>query len=182
MNLEERCLTSETIYDGCLLHVRKDDILLPDGGTSVREYIKLGHAVCMVPLTDDDEVLMERQYRYAVGQVIREIPAGKIDDPAEDPLEAAKRELREETGAEAAQWYDLGVFLPAVAYCTETIHMYACKGLTFGERELDEGEFIDVYRMPLEELVDEILAGKLVDSKTQAAILRIWAMRQKGLL
>ena len=100
MNLEERCISSENIYDGCLLHVRRDEIGLPDGGQSVREYIRLGRAVCIVPLTDDGRVILEHQYRYAVGRVITELPAGKLDTAEEDPLEGAKRELREETGAD----------------------------------------------------------------------------------
>ena len=99
MNLEERCITSENIYDGCLLHVRRDEIGLPDGGRSVREYTRMGRAVCIVPLTDDSRVILEHQYRYAVGRVMTELPAGKLDTAEEDPLEGAKRELREETGA-----------------------------------------------------------------------------------
>lgn len=182
MNLEERCVTSENIYDGCLLHVRRDEIGLPNGGQSVREYIRLGRAVCIVPLTDDGRVILEHQYRYAVGRVVTELPAGKLDTPEEDPLEGAKRELREETGAEAREWIPLGEFLPAVAYSTETIYMYAAKGLTFGEQDMDEDEFLEVFSLPLEEIADEVLAGRIPDAKTQTAILRAYVMRQRGLL
>jgi len=170
------------MYDGCLLHVRRDEVALPNGAVSVREYFCHGGAVCVVPLTDDGKVLMERQYRYAVGQVITEIPAGKLDSPGEDPLEAAKRELREETGAGAAEWIPMGVFLPAVAYSTETIHMFAAKGLTYGAQDMDPDEFLEVFAAPLEELAEDVLAGRIPDSKTQAAILRAYLMRQRGLL
>ena len=182
MNLEERCITSETIYDGCLLHVRRDEIGLPDGGRSVREYTRMGRAVCIVPLTDDGRVILEHQYRYAVGRVMTELPAGKLDTAEEDPLEGAKRELREETGAEAREWIPLGEFLPAVAYSSETIFLFAAKGLTFGEQDMDEDEFLEVFSLPLEEIADAVLAGHIPDAKTQAAVMRAYVMHQRGLL
>jgi len=182
MNLEERCLHSESVYQGCLIRAYRDDVSLPDGGTSVREYMRHDGAVCILPLTDDGTVLLEHQYRYAVEQVLTEIPAGKLDGPDEDPLEAAKRELREETGAEAEEWFELGAFLPAPAYSSEKIYMYAAKGLTFGKQDMDEDEFLEVFEVPLENLVEDVLAGRIPDIKTQAAALRVWAMRQKGLL
>ena len=182
MNLEERCITSETIYDGCLLHVRRDEIGLPDGGRSVREYTRMGRAVCIVPLTDDGRFILEHQYRYAVGRVMTELPAGKLDTAEEDPLEGAKRELREETGAEAREWIPLGEFLPAVAYSSETIFLFAAKGLTFGEQDMDEDEFLEVFSLPLEEIADAVLAGHIPDAKTQAAVMRAYVMHQRGLL
>ena len=182
MNLEERCITSETIYDGCLLHVRRDEIGLPDGGRSVREYTRMGRAVCIVPLTDDGRVILEHQYRYAVGRVMTELPAGKLDTAEEDPLEGAKRELREETGAEAREWIPLGEFLPAVAYSSETIYLFAAKGLTFGEQDMDEDEFLEVFSLSLEEITGEVLAGHIPDAKTQAAVMRAYVMHQRGLL
>lgn len=180
MDLTERCLRSEAKYDGCLLHVRRDEVCLPNGEASVREYFRHDGAVCVVPLTDDGKVVMERQYRYAVGQVITEIPAGKLDTPDEDPLEAAKRELREETGATAREWVPLGLFLPAVAYSTEKIYMFAAKGLSFGEQDMDPDEFLEVFTVPLEEMTEAVMAGKIPDSKTQAAILRVYLLRQRG--
>ena len=171
MNLEERCITSENIYDGCLLHVRRDEIGLPDGGRSVREYTRMGRAVCIVPLTDDGRVILEHQYRYAVGRVMTELPAGKLDTAEEDPLEGAKRELREETGAEAREWIPLGEFLPAVAYSSETIYLFAAKGLTFGEQDMDEDEFLDLVRIPLEEAVARIMRGEIRDGKTICGLL-----------
>ena len=128
------------------------------------------------------EKLLERQYRYPLREVITEIPAGKLDAPDEDPLEAAQRELREETGATAAEWHALGLFCPVGAYSTERIQMYLARGLTFGERELDEDEFLNVFRMPLDELVDKVLAGEIPDAKTQAAALRAKLMLERGLI
>ena len=182
MNLKETTISTQAVYDGCLLHIRRDEVRLPDGNTSVREYNCHDGAVCIVPLTDDGRVLMERQYRYATGEVITEIPAGKLDTPDEDPLEAAKRELREETGATAREWIPLGLFYPAVAYCTEKIHMFAAKGLQFGETDMDEDEFLETVLQPLDALVDEVLAGRIPDAKTQAGLLRVCLMRQRGLL
>ena len=111
-----------------------------------------------------------------------ESPAGKLDYIGEDPHEAALRELREETGAVAQELIPLGVFYPACAYSTEAIHMFIARGLSFGERELDEDEFLNVFRMPLQELVEKVLAGEIPDAKTQSAALRVWGMQQKGLL
>lgn len=182
MNLEERCIRSESVYQGCLIRAYRDEVSLPDGGESVREYMRHNGAVCILPLTADGKVLLEHQYRYAVGKVLTEIPAGKLDSAEEDPLEAAKRELREETGAEAATWIELGSFLPAPAYSNERIWMFAAKDLSFGSQDMDEDEFLEVFEMPLEELVEEVLAGWIPDIKTQAAALRVFAMRQRGLI
>ena len=181
-HLEETTLHSEAKYDGDLLHIRRDTVQLPNGKTSTREYnIHLG-AVCILPLLGNGDVLLERQYRYPLRQVMTEIPAGKLDTADEDPLEAAKRELREETGATAAEWHALGLFCPVGAYSTERIQMYLARGLTFGARELDEDEFLNVFRMTLDELVDKVLAGEIPDAKTQAAALRAKLMLERGML
>ena len=137
-HLEETQLSSEAKYDGTLLHIRRDTVRLPDGKTATREYNIHNGAVCIIPLLENGEVLLERQYRYPLREVITEIPAGKLDAPDEDPLEAAQRELREETGATAAEWHALGLFCPVGAYSTERIQMYLARGLTFGERERRE--------------------------------------------
>ena len=181
-HLEETQLNSEAKYDGTLLHIRRDTVRLPNGQTATREYNIHNGAVCIIPLLENGEVLLERQYRYPLREVITEIPAGKLDAPDEDPLEAAQRELREETGATAAEWHALGLFCPVGAYSTERIQMYLARGLTFGERELDEDEFLNVFRMPLDELVDKVLAGEIPDAKTQAAALRAKLMLERGLI
>ena len=181
-NLTEVELSSEAKYDGDLLHIRRDTVRLPNGKTATREYNIHYGAVCVIPLLENGDVLLERQYRYPLRQVMTEIPAGKLDTADEDPLEAAQRELREETGATAAEWHALGLFCPVGAYSTERIQMYLARGLTFGERELDEDEFLNVFRMPLDELVDKVLAGEIPDAKTQAAALRAKLMLERGMI
>ena len=114
--------------------------------------------------------------------VLIEIPAGKLDSKTEDPQEAAKRELLEETGAVAGELIELGLFLPACAYSDEAIHMYAAKNITFREQKLDEDEFLNVFTMPLEQAVSEVLTGKIPDAKTQTALLKVWLLHQKGKL
>ena len=115
---------------------------------------------------------MERQYRYPFDTVITEIPAGKLDSKQEDRLSAAKRELREETGLTADQWTDLGAFYPAAAYSDEYITMFLAQGLHQGEQQLDPDEFLDVFRVPLEDLVQDVMDGKIPDAKTQTALLK----------
>ena len=150
MELEEKTVSSRLIFDGKVVHLYKDTVRLPDGAESVREYVKHIGAVCILPLTDDGEVILERQYRYAVRQILTEIPAGKLDAPGEDPLEAAKRELREETGATAREMIPLGDYYGSPAILGERIRMFLARGLTFGETEFDEDEFLEVFRLPLD--------------------------------
>ena len=172
IDLRERMISSREIFDGKILHVFEDTVRLPNGLTATREYLRHVGAVCVVPLLEDGSVLIERQFRYPIGRVVTEIPAGKLDAPDEDRLAAAQRELREETGASAASWRSLGLFQPACAYSDETIEMFLAKGLTFGEQELDADEFLQLSRVPLDELVQDILDGRILDAKTQTAILK----------
>lgn len=176
MELTEKTLSSELIFDGVVVHLYRDTVELPNGGTSVREIIRHMGAVCVVPLTDDGDVLLERQYRYAVDQILTEIPAGKLDTPDEDWAEAALRELREETGAIPRELIDMGDYYGSPAIMGERIRMFLARGLTFGERCLDDDEFLDVFRLPLHEAVSQVLEGKITDGKTQVGILRAAAM------
>ena len=169
--LFEETLSSEKIYDGVLLHVRRDEIRLPNGNTTVREWLHQGQAVCVVPVTDDGNVIMERQFRYPLGRVITEIPAGKLES-GEDPLEGIKRELEEETGIIADKWISLGEYEPAAAYTSEHIYMYMATGLHQKERHLDDDEFLNVFEAPLKDLVQDIMDGKISDGKTVSAILK----------
>ena len=182
MDLTERTIDSREVFRGRIIRVRQDTVRLPNGAEASRELIRHVGAVCVVPLTAGGEVLIERQFRYPMGEVITEIPAGKLDYIGEDPASAALRELREETGAVAGELIPLGRFYPTCAYSTEVIHMYLARQLTFGERELDEDEFLNVFRLPLRELVDRVLRGEIPDAKTQAAALRVWCMLQEGKL
>ena len=170
--LGEKTISSECVFDGCILHVIKDNVALPNGNEATREVIRHIGAVCVVPVTDDGQVVMERQYRYPIDTVISEIPAGKLDSKDEDRLEAAKRELKEETGYSADKWVDMGIYYPAAAYSDERITMYLATGLHKGEQKLDEDESLNVEIIPIENLVDDIMSGRITDGKTQVAILK----------
>ncbi len=173
--LIEKQISSKNVFDGVLLHVYKDDIELPNGNNAVREYIKHQGAVCVVPVTDEMEVIAVKQYRYPIGRVTIEIPAGKLD-AGEEPLTAAKRELSEETGVECADIEYIGGLYPSVAYTDEIIHMYVAKNLVFGQAHTDDDEFLNVVKIPLKDFVDMVMDGKIQDSKTMAAILKVGRM------
>ncbi len=179
--LGERKVDSKEIFDGVILHVFRDSVRLPNGDITGREVIRHVGAVCVIPVTDDGMVYVERQYRYPVDSVITEIPAGKLDSPEEDRLSAAKRELIEETGITADSWLDLGDFYSAAAYSDEKITMYLARGLHRGEQHLDIGEFLNVVQVPLEELLQDVMDGKIPDGKTQMAILKAAKAIEMGL-
>lgn len=170
-DLEEKKISSKSVFDGHLLHVKCDKVYMPNGNIKTREYFNHPGAACIVALTDDNEIIIERQFRYPFHTIITEIPAGKLD-PEEDPLVAAKRELKEETGFVADEWTYLGDFYPSVAYTDEIIRMYLARGLHQEERCLDEDEFLNVERLPFNEFLKQIIAGEIKDGKTQAAVLK----------
>ena len=170
--LSEKKISSEEIFDGIILHVVRDTVELSNGNSTIREVIRHIGAVCVIPVTENNEVIVERQYRYPLDKVILEIPAGKLDAPDEDRLSAVKRELMEETGYTADEWTEIGDFHPAPAYSDEYITMYLARGLHKGAQDLDRDEFLDVHTVPLRELVDEVMAGNISDAKTQVCILK----------
>ena len=176
--LHEMRLDSKEIFDGVVLHVFNDTVSLPDGKKAPRELIRHVGAVCIIPVTDQNEVIVERQYRYPVGQVLREIPAGKLNSKSEDRLEAAKRELKEETGITADRWTDLGLFYPAPAYSDEAITLFLAEGLHEGAQQLDDDEFLYVDKVPLADLVRDATEGRIADAKTQIAVLRAAHIKQ----
>ncbi len=178
-SFEEKQVSSELIFDGKVLHVYKDDITLPDGRPAFREYVRHIGAVCVVPLTKEGEVVCVRQYRYPEAAVMLEIPAGKLDAKTEDPWDAVRRELREETGAVAEKLTYLGKFYSSPAILDECIHMFLAEGLCFGDTDFDDDEFIEIVRIPLDELVDTIMKGEVPDGKTQAAVLRTAHLLEK---
>ena len=161
-----------SIFNGVILHVQRDTVRLPNGSETIREVIRHIGAVCVIPVLENGDVVMERQYRYPLDRVILEIPAGKLDAADEDRFSAIQRELREETGYTADEWTVLGDFHPAPAYSDEFITMYMARGLRKGDRHLDEDEFLDVYTVPLKDLVEDVMAGRISDAKTQVCILK----------
>ncbi|MCA1327069.1 NUDIX domain-containing protein [Herbaspirillum sp. alder98] len=164
-HLKETKKDGQQVYDGHFLKVQCDTVILPDGKESIREYIKHPGAVTVLPVFDDGTVLMERQFRYPLNRVFIEFPAGKID-PGEDELACAKRELLEETGYTATDWQHICTIHNAIAYADERLELYVARGLKEGPRQLDEGEFLDIYRAPLSELIEQVRSGQITDVKT----------------
>ncbi len=181
MDLFEKQLSSEYFYRGKIINMRRDLALLPDGSEAYREVVEHPGGVCVAALTEEREVIFVRQFRYPYFEEVLEIPAGKRD-PGEDPLTCGARELREETGAVAERYIDLGRMYPTPGYTNEVIYMYAATGLTFGEQELDCDEFLSVRRVPLAEAVEMVMSGALPDAKTQAAIMKLNYLSEKGLI
>ena len=166
--------SSELIYDGRVLHLYRDEIILPNGSEGIREYCNHNGGVCVLPLTDDGDVILVKQYRYAHRKCTLEIPAGKLEKgEREDIRSAALRELREETGAECRELIYLGEMYPSPALLSEVIYMFFARGLTFGERDLDDDEFLECERVSLERMLEMIDEGLLPDAKTQIAALRV---------
>ena len=177
--VKEKKLSSNLIFDGKILHLHLDDVLLQNGNTSTREYCTHNGAVCVIPITSDGKVICVRQYRYAIDKFLLEIPAGKLDSVDEIPEDAAKRELKEETGATSAKLSFLGLYYGSPAILNEKIYMYLAEDLSFGDCDPDEDEFLEIIKIPLEELVEMVLRGEIEDGKTQSAVLRAYTMISK---
>lgn len=171
-NLTEHELTSRAVYDGRLLHVREDRVLLPNGKEATREYIVHPGAVVVVPLLADGTILMVRQFRYPLRREFYELPAGKID-PGEDPLVCGQRELLEETGFIADTWHSLTTIHPCIGYSDERILIYVAQGLSERGHQRDEDEFLDNVLMPLSEAMDWVREGRISDVKTMVGLF--WA-------
>ena len=171
MHLEEKTISSETIYEGVIFTVRKDSAELEDGSVARRDIIRHPGAVCVVPLTDSGEVLLVRQYRYPFHEITCEIPAGKLNY-GENHAECGKRELLEETGFTCSEYIYLGEMYPTPAYNSEITHMYLAKGLEYKKQNLDDDEFLDVIKVPLEKAVEMVMKNELKDGKTQLVILK----------
>jgi ADP-ribose pyrophosphatase len=176
-HLRETWVSTELVQQGHFLQWRRDRVLLPDGKEALREYVVHPGAVMIIPLLPDGRLLMERQFRYAVGMTMIEFPAGKLD-PNEAPMVCAQRELLEETGYTATRWARAGVMHPVIGYATEVIEIWFADGLTAGERHLDEGEFLDIYAASQDELEAQFLAGQLTDVKTIVGMMWLRQVRE----
>ena len=172
MDITEKRLSRREIYRGRVLNMFVDTVRLPNGKEAERELCEHIGAVAIVAVTDDGRVVMEKQYRHPHERIFLEIPAGKLDSKNEDHLLAAKRELREETGAVADEMIYIGEIDTTPALMDERIFLYLAKGLRFGERELDEDEFIEVELIPIEELVGMVMSGEIKDAKSAIGILK----------
>lgn len=171
MDLTETPLTSETVYDGKLLHVLRDEVRLPDGGTSHREWIAHPGAAAVVPLYEDGTTVLIRQFRYGPRREFLEVPAGKLDRPDEPPEALAARELEEEVGLIAETYTRLGETYPCIGYSDEVIHLFLAEGLSDGTAGADDDEFVEPVRMPLAEAVAMARRGEIHDAKSTVALL-----------
>lgn len=172
MNLKEKTKNSKLIYDGHVLHVYKDNVILPNDEDGIREVIRHVGAVGIVAINKNNEIIMERQFRYPLDREVIEIPAGKLDSKSEDRLEAAKREFKEETGYTATNWISLGEYAPAAAYTDEIISLYLASGLEKGKQNFDDDEFLEIFWLPIEEAYKQCIDSTISDGKTIAAITR----------
>ena len=179
MELTEKTVEKQVVFEGVIVTVRRDKAELPNGRIVGREVVEHPGGVCVAPLTDEGELIFVRQFRYPYKEVVLELPAGKRDRNGEDPLTCGKRELLEETGATAAEYRYLGPLYPTPGYCDEVIHLYLAKGLTFGDACPDEDEFVEVERIPLEEAVQMVLRNEIPDANTQVAIMKTYLLLQK---
>ena len=173
--LKEEKIDGEALFDGVVVHLERDRVRLPNGHEGVREVIRHVGAVCVIPVLENGDVIVERQFRYPHGKVLLEIPAGKLDTKSEDPLAAAKRELFEETGYVAGQYTLLGELYTTPAFVDEVIRMYLAEGLSLadGKQHLDEDEFLTVERIHIDTLCDMVMRGEIPDAKTQVAVLKV---------
>lgn len=182
IKLEEKKLTSELIFDGKVVHLYKDTVELPNGESATREIIRHIGAVAVLPIDKDGNAIFVKQFRYPFSEVLLEIPAGKLDSKDEDYVEAALRELKEETGVSCGSLSYIGDLYPSVAILDEVIHMYCAQDLSYGESAPDDDEFLNVVTLPLEKAYEMVLSGEIKDSKTQVAILKTKALKENGRL
>lgn len=171
MDLTEKTIRREDKFQGRILSVHVDTVLLPNGNTSTREVVDHVDGVAVLPLDERNNVLTVTQYRYVFGRTLLEIPAGKLD-PGEDPVTGALRELKEETGAVPDTFLPLGRIIPAPGCYGEVLHLFLAKGLHMEEQHLDPDEFLNVERIPFSEMVHRCLNGEIEDAKTVAAVLK----------
>lgn len=179
MNLEEKTLDNSVVYDGKIIKLVLKDVLLPNGKTAKREVVAHSGGVGVIALTENNEILLVKQFRSPYEKVVTEIPAGK-KEAGEDPLECGKRELLEETGFIAKEFCSLGELLPSPGYCGEIIYLFLATGLTKANQNLDEDEFLTFEKVDFDKAVSMVLSGEISDSKTQVAILKTALLKTSG--
>ena len=179
MRLSEKTIASKTIYEGKILQVTLDDIELPDGKRSKREVVNHPGGVAVAALDEKNNLLFVKQFRYPYKEIVLELPAGKLEKGM-SPLENGKRELLEETGAVGYSYISLGQVYPSPGYTTEIIHLYACKIESLGESRPDEGEFLNLEKLPLDKAVEMVLYNRIPDAKTQIAVLKTAMLLNSG--
>lgn len=179
MELTEKTLSSKSVFDGRILHITLDEIELPNGKKSRREVVNHPGGVTVAALDDENNLLFVRQFRYPYKEVVLELPAGKLEKGS-TPLENGKRELMEETGAEGYSYISLGQLYPSPGYTSEIIHLYACKVKSQGSSNPDDGEFLNVEKIPLDKAVEMVLNNQIPDAKTQVAVLKTAMLIKSG--
>ena len=181
MELKEEMVSQETVYQGIIVNVRRDKAKLPDGRLTNREVVEHPGGVAIFAMDDQDRVALVRQYRYPMGEIVLELPAGKLEK-GEDPFAAAKRELEEECGLTADNYISLGEFYPTVGYDTEVIYTWVATGLHETKMHLDADEFLTPDRVPLEKAYQMVMSGEIKDGKTIAGVLKLKALVDEGRL
>ncbi|MCR4889840.1 MAG: NUDIX hydrolase [Ruminococcus sp.] len=171
MHLDEKTLKSETIYEGPIFTITHDTVELENGNEAIRDVLIHHGGVCVIPVTENNEILMVKQFRYPFRTVTLEVPAGKLEK-GEDHAECGKRELLEETGCTCEEYTYLGEMFPTPAYNTEITYMYMARGLSYEKQSLDPDEFLDVVKVPIAEAVEKVMDGTIRDGKTQIVILK----------
>lgn len=177
-DLTEKTLKRNEIYSGRIIRVRSDEVLLPDGSRGQREVVEHPGGVGILAIDDKGRAALVRQYRYAVGEHLWEIPAGKRE-PGEEPFVTAQRELQEEVGAAAEKWTELGSILASPGCYGEVLYLYMAEGLTFSKQQLDEDEFLEVQFFPFDQLAEKCMTGAIRDGKTVTAVLKARLLREK---
>lgn len=171
--LIEQTLSSKEVFNGRLLHVYFDEVSLPDGSTSTREWIKHPGASAVLPVFENGDVMLVRQFRYPMSQIFYEVPAGKID-PDEEAGSTARRELKEEAGLTCSHFQYIGQFYPGIGYSDELIHLYTAWDIESFDQQVDEDEFLLKERIPFREAVDMVHSGEISDGKSMVTLLRAW--------
>ena len=179
MKVEEKTISENVVFDGRIITVRDDRVLLPDGNEAKREVVAHNGGVCVAVLTEDDSLYFVSQFRYPYKEVILELPAGKLDK-GENPYDAGIREALEETGCEVKKMFSLGEFYPTPGYCGEIIHLYWTNDFEMKEQKLDFDEFLNVEKIPFSKAVEMVMNGEIKDGKTQAAVLKLAIMKSEG--